>query len=199
LSYKALLRPIGWRAIGIGVLLLAVGCSSPGGRESRVKPASARRAAPDFALKDGDGKTVRLSSYRGKVVLLNFWATWCGPCMVEIPWFIDFERHYREQGFAVLGVSMDENGWRAVKPFVSELGINYRVVLGDDTVAQLYGGINALPTTFIIDREGRVAAIHQGLVSKSKYENDLRELFESPSRSTGAHAPGVPAVAVGAR
>lgn len=180
-------------------MLLAVGCSSPGGRESRVKPASARRAAPDFALKDGDGKTVRLSSYRGKVVLLNFWATWCGPCMVEIPWFIDFERRYRQQGFAVLGVSMDENGWRAVKPFVSELGINYRVVLGDDTVAQLYGGINALPTTFIIDREGRVAAVHQGLVSKSKYENDLRELFENPSRSTRARAPGVPAVAVGAR
>jgi thiol-disulfide isomerase/thioredoxin len=123
---------------------------------------------------------VRLSDYRNKVVLLNFWATWCGPCKIEIPWFKELEQDYKDRGFAVLGVSMDEDGWDAVKPFVKDLGVNYRILLGTDIVAQMYGGVNALPTSFLIDRQGRIASVHLGLVSKSDYENDIQALLASP-------------------
>ena len=110
-----------------------------------------------------NGKMVHLSDYKGKVVLLDFWATWCGPCRLEIPWLKEFQSKFKDQGFEVLGVSMDDDGWAAVKPFVSELGINYRIVIGDDATAQIYGGVDALPTTFVIDREGRIAKVHVGL------------------------------------
>ena len=182
------IRKTGWAALAVS--LLVGGCSKPVSQEvSHLKAASARRPAPNFSLKDPDGKTVQLSDYRGKVVLLNFWATWCGPCKMEIPWFIDFERAHKDQGFAVVGISMDDDGWEAVKPFISEAGINYRVLLGNDSISQLYGGVEALPTTFIIDRDGRIASVHEGLVSKSTYEHDLDQLFQD---TPGARASGNP-------
>jgi peroxiredoxin len=167
--------------------LLLAACTSPAvsGR-SHLKPKGERNRAPNFSLKDANGKTVQLSDYRGKVVLLNFWATWCGPCKIEIPWFVEFEREHKGQGFAVVGVSMDEDGWRAVKPFVAQLGINYRILLGDDSVAQIYGGVDSLPTSFLIDRDGRIAATHVGLVSKSRYENELQQLFGISANASGA-------------
>ncbi len=175
----------------LAAALIAVSCSNSANEPSaRLKPAVERRSAPDFTLKDENGKTVHLSDYRGKVVLLNFWATWCDPCRIEIPWFVDFERRMKGQGFAVVGVSMDEDGWKAVKPFLSELSVNYRVLLGDDSVSQMYGGIDSLPTTFIIDRDGKIAATHIGLVSKSRYENDLKQLFEAEPRSAAVGRPG---------
>ena len=134
--------------------------------------------AADFTLKDADGASVKLSDYRGKVVLLNFWATWCGPCGVEVPWFTEFEQRYKSQGFAVLGVSMDEDGWSAVKPYVADHKINYRVLLGNDTIAQLYGGLDSLPTSFVIDKAGRVAfPPHIGLISKNEYVNEIQCLL----------------------
>jgi peroxiredoxin len=142
-----------------------------------------RKAAPEFELKDADGKTVRLSDYKGKVVLLDFWATWCGPCKIEIPWFIEFERQYKDKGFAVIGVSMDEEGWTVVKPFVTELAINYRVLQGNDSTADLYGGVSALPTTFLIDREGRVAWKHEGLAGKDDFEDRIKNIMERTSAS----------------
>jgi peroxiredoxin len=167
--------------------LLLAACTSPSvsGRAS-LKPGRERNRAPNFSLKDANGKTVQLADYRGKVVLLNFWATWCEPCKIEIPWFVEFERRHKGQGFAVVGVSMDEDGWQAVKPFISDLGINYRILLGDDSVSQLYGGVEALPTSFLIDRDGKIAATHVGLVSKSKYENELQQLFGTSANASGA-------------
>jgi peroxiredoxin len=141
-----------------------------------------RKAAPDFALKDARGADVKLSDYRGKVVLLNFWATWCGPCKVEIPWFVDFEDKFRDRGFAVIGVSMDEDGWQAVKPYIREKSVNYRVVLGTDAIAKSYGGIESLPTTLLIDRDGRIAAEHVGLVGKSTYEQQIGKLLGTPAK-----------------
>ncbi len=171
-------------------VLAAAGCSRPAMTvESHVKASDERKTAPNFSLKDENGKTVQLSDYRGKVVLLNFWATWCGPCKIEIPWFVEFERKHKDQGFAVVGISMDEDGWQAVKPFIADVGINYRILMGNDSIAQLYGGVDSLPTTFIIDRDGRIAAVHLGLVSKSTYENDLRQVFEG---SSGSRASGLP-------
>jgi cytochrome c biogenesis protein CcmG/thiol:disulfide interchange protein DsbE len=129
--------------------------------------------APDFTLRDVAGRSVRLSDYRGKVVVLNFWATWCPPCRAEIPWFIDFQNRYRDSGLAVIGVSFDQ-GWDAVRPFVAKTGINYPQVMGTDDVAALYGGVDSLPTTLVIDRTGRVTAVHSGLVDKAKYESEIR-------------------------
>jgi cytochrome c biogenesis protein CcmG/thiol:disulfide interchange protein DsbE len=151
-----------------------------------------RKVAPNFALNDSDGRTVQLADYRGKVVLLNFWATWCDPCRIEIPWFTEFERKHKDRGFAVVGISMDEEGWDAVKPFISEYRINYRVLMGNNEVAQLYDGVEALPTTFLIDREGKIAAIHEGLVSKSRYERDLNQLLDSPQGAAGTRGASRP-------
>lgn len=124
---------------------------------------------------------VSLSEYKGKAVLLNFWATWCGPCKVEIPWFIEFEQKYKDKGFAVLGVAMDEEGWEVIKPYVSDKKVNYRILGGDDAVAQLYGGVESLPTTFLIDKSGMIAGVHVGLVSKSEYEKDIQALVSAPA------------------
>jgi cytochrome c biogenesis protein CcmG/thiol:disulfide interchange protein DsbE len=131
----------------------------------------------ELNLKDISGQRVRLRDYRGKVVVLNFWATWCGPCKVEMPWFMQFEKQYRDQGFSVLGVSMDDDGWKSVRPYITAQKINYRVVVGDEPLTKLYGGVEALPTTFLIDREGRIAYTHTGLVGKDDYEKEIVELL----------------------
>ena len=146
-----------------------------------VKDEGKRQMAPDFGLKDADGKTVHLSDYRGKVVLLDFWATWCGPCKMEIPWFMEFERKYKDRGFAVLGVSMDDDGWKVVKPFIQETAMNYRVLLGNDQTGDLYGGIEALPTAYLIDREGRIAVQHVGLTGRRDFEDGIEKLLEADS------------------
>ncbi len=172
------------------ILALSAGCSSSPRtvRAASLKPANERKKAPDFALKDTNGQTVRLSDYRGKVVLLDFWATWCGPCKIEIPWFEEFERQNKDKGFAVIGVAMDDEGWDAVKPFAKERGINYRVVLGNDQVADLYGGLDALPTTLLIDRGGNIAAVHIGLSGKNEFEDGIQELLNTPA---GISVPAV--------
>ncbi|MEO7143285.1 MAG: TlpA disulfide reductase family protein [Bryobacteraceae bacterium] len=171
-------------AAAIAASLMAVGCASRSiEAKAAVKAEKDRQPAPDFALKDENGATVHLSDYKGKVVLLNFWATWCGPCKMEIPWFLDFERQYKDRGFEVLGVSMDDDGWQAVKPFVAAARINYRVLMGNDEVGNLYGGLDAIPSTFLIDRDGRVAAIHVGLVSRSRYQNEINNLLDSGERA----------------
>jgi peroxiredoxin len=183
-------------SVVVAVALLAgAGCSSSPHtvRAASLKPHKERRKAPDFALKDANGQTVHLSDYRGKVVLLDFWATWCGPCKVEIPWFQEFERQNKDRGFAVLGVAMDDDGWDVVKPFAQQRRINYRLVLGDDTVAKLYGDLEALPTTLLIDREGNIASIHVGLTGKNEFDDGIQELLNAPSDSSA------PAVLVRAR
>jgi cytochrome c biogenesis protein CcmG/thiol:disulfide interchange protein DsbE len=131
---------------------------------------------------------VKLSDYKGKVVLLNFWATWCGPCKIEIPWFMDFQKTYKDRDFAVLGVSLDEDGWDSVKPYIEEHKMNYRVVIGNDQVSQLFGSIDSLPTTLVIDREGRIASMHIGLVAKNTYQKEIEQLLEAPrdAPKTGA-------------
>ena len=155
------------------------GSCSKGSAARRASSSSAeRRLAPDFTLRDAAGQEVKLSDYRGKVVLLNFWATWCGPCALEIPWFIEFEQQYKSRGLEVLGVAMDEEGWPVIKPFIAEHKMNYRVLLGNDSVSQLYGGVDALPTTFIIDRDGRLAsAPYVGLAGKNEYLQEIQSLL----------------------
>jgi peroxiredoxin len=176
------------------------GCSKPqlSVSAASVKAEKERRAAPDFALKDAEGKLVHLSDYRGKVVLLDFWATWCGPCKIEIPWFMDFQRQNQEKGLVVLGVSMDDEGWEIVKPYLASMKVNYRVVIGNDHTAQLYGGVDALPTTFLIDREGKIAAVHVGLVDRKDFENGISELLQTPAKTASVRV-ALPAVAMGTK
>ena len=157
-------------------------------KAANVKPDKDRHAAPDFALKDADGKIVHLSDYKGKVVLLDFWATWCGPCKIEIPWFMEMQRKNKDRGFEVLGVAMDDEGWEVVKPFLATLAVNYRVVIGNDTTASTYGGVDALPTTFLIDRTGKIAAVHIGLTSKKEFEDGVEQLLQSPASASAARA-----------
>jgi cytochrome c biogenesis protein CcmG/thiol:disulfide interchange protein DsbE len=139
-----------------------------------------RMAAPDFILRDVRGVPVRLGDYRGKVVLLHFWATWCGPCRTEIPWFQEFGEVYRDRGFTVLGVAMDEDGRSAVKAYPDRRKGNYRILLGNEQVARKYGGIAALPVSLLIDREGRVATEHVGIASKREFEREIAELLGLP-------------------
>lgn len=175
-------------AVALGSLTLFTACSDSQSVRASAKAEKDRKPAPNFTLKDANGKSVSLSDYKGKVVLLNFWATWCGPCGLEIPWFEEFEQQYKSQGFAVLGVSMDDDGWPAVKPYMEEHKINYRVLLGNDSVSQLYGGLDALPTTFIIDREGNVAYPHVGLIGKNEYLNEIRSLLDNKPASAALHS-----------
>lgn len=192
-------RGVAAMAVLLCVMLAACSTESAVHPTSRVTPEKERKEAPDFALKDTDGRTVRLSDYRGKVVLLNFWATWCGPCKMEIPWFMELEQNMKGQGFAVLGIAMDDEGWQVVKPFLAHLRVNYRTLMGNDSVAQSYGGVDSLPTSFIIDRTGRIASVHVGLVSKSDYENEIQALLERTASRRGPVVAGVPAVIVGAK
>ncbi len=186
--------------------LLACGSSPTAAvKKASVKAAKERKTAPVFSLKDVDGKDVSLGDFKGKVVLVNFWATWCGPCKIEIPWFMEFEQKYKDQGFAVLGVSLDEDGWDAVKPYIARHKINYRVMVDTtETVSKLYGPfagppspdepepvIASLPTSFLIDRSGRVASVHVGLVSKSNYVHDITALLEDRADSRRAAGAAV--------
>lgn len=159
------------------VVVILSSCSAESSTNAAGKTSKERKAAPEFTLTDANGSSVKLSDYRGKVVLLNFWATWCGPCTLEIPWFIDFEQEFKSRGFEVVGISMDDDGWAAIKPYVAEHKMNYRVLLGNDSVSQLYGGVEALPTTFIIDRDGKIASVHVGLAGKDEYSNEIQSLL----------------------
>jgi len=129
--------------------------------------------APDVIFKDLDGKDVPLSSFKGKVVLINFWATWCDPCYIEIPWLIEMQQKYGAKGFTVLGVSMDDEGRAAVAPFLAKerfnvngqkLPMNYPIVLGNDDVATKFGGLLGYPTSFLISKDGKEIKKIQGLI-----------------------------------
>lgn len=131
--------------------------------------------APDFSLLTLDGKKVKLSDYRGKAVLLNFWATWCPPCKVEMPWFVDLQKQYGNDGLVVLGVAMDDSEPGTIAKFASEMGVNYPVLLGTDKVSDDYGDVQYLPTTFFIGRNGAIVDKLTGLLDRSDIENDVKK------------------------
>jgi cytochrome c biogenesis protein CcmG/thiol:disulfide interchange protein DsbE len=132
----------------------------------------------DFTLKDMNGKDVRLADLKGQVVLLNFWATWCGPCRLEIPWFVEFQEKYKDQGFRVVGISIDDPP-EALPPFAKRFTINYPLLVGADRedVQKAYGPIFGVPTTFIIDRNGRICIRHIGQVGREQFESEIKSLL----------------------
>jgi len=150
--------------------------SSAGGGKSDLP------MAPDVAIKDLDGKDVRLEQFRGKVVLVNFWATWCGPCRIEMPWFIEFQEKYADKGFTVLGVAMDVEGKEVVEPWLQQerfdvegqqRALNYPILIGNDSIGQRFGGLIGLPTSLVISRDGHITMRFLGLV---KHELILKEI-----------------------
>lgn len=160
--------------VAITILSVVTGA----GKESVIEPAtSATPLAQDFDLKDLSGKRVKLSDYKGKVVAVNFWATWCGPCRAEIPDFIKLREQYNSRGLEIIGISLDRGGPQAVANFAERFKINYPVVMGDQKTVDAYGPINAIPTTFVVDRQGRIHSRHLGLVSFNKIENTIKPLL----------------------
>jgi peroxiredoxin len=133
--------------------------------------------APAWQLQDLNGKTVQLSDFKGKVVILDFWTTWCPPCRAELPDFVALQKQYADKGVVIVGVSLDQGGPGVVSSFVKSHGIDYRIVIGNDNVATAYGNIQAIPTTFVIDRKGVIAAKHEGQTDKATFEQDIGKLL----------------------
>ncbi len=140
--------------------------------------------APDFTLLALDGSSVKLSDFRGKAVLLNFWATWCPPCKVEMPWFEDLQKQYGKDGLVVLGVAMDDSEPATIAKFASELGVNYQVLLGTDKVSDDYGDVQYLPTTFYIGRDGAIVDKMTGLLDRKDIEQAVKKTLNTNYRSS---------------
>ena len=162
-----------WIGAAIVILFFATGLTACGQRTAGTGSGT----APDFTLNDLDGEPFSFSSTRGKVVILDFWATWCPPCRMEIPHFMDLYKKYRRQGLEIVGVALDRGGASVVKPFAEKNGIDYPVVIGDQKVTVDYGGIRGIPTTFVIDRKGRIVQKYVGYREKEVFEEAIKGLL----------------------
>jgi cytochrome c biogenesis protein CcmG/thiol:disulfide interchange protein DsbE len=174
-------------AVGVAALLAVMVWADhkfpAGGSPSASSAAATPTDAPTVGLQGLDGKDTTLQQYKGQVVLVNFWATWCGPCKVEIPWMIEFQQKYSPRGFTILGVSMDEDGKKAVQPFLDkerfdvggqQMAMNYPIFLGSDAIGEKFGGILGLPTTMLFNRDGKKVRTIVGLVN----HDDLSKAIE---------------------
>ena len=137
---------------------------------------AAAKSATDFELKALDGRSVKLSDFRGRVLVLNFWATYCAPCRVEMPWLIDFYKRYKAQGLEIVGVSMDDGDQQQVDAFAKEMNVNYTILLGTHLVGDAYGGMRFLPRTFLVDRDGRIVKSLIGIKTKAEFEESIKQL-----------------------
>ena len=144
--------------------------------------------APDFDLPvlDAKGKTMKLSSLRGKAVIVDFWATYCGPCKIEMPWFVELQNKYGPDGLQIVGVAEDDAGEKAISDFTHKMGINYPILLGTEKVADLYGGLDGLPTTFFVDRSGKIIDRQLGLISESVIVDNIKKSLASTANSATA-------------
>ena len=164
-----------------------VDACAAGIRSALSSPANLRREivngkpAPDFMAVDSSGVNVRLSDFRGKVVVLNFWATWCAPCNVETPWLVELQKKYEDAGLLILGASLDDDGWTSVRPFITEKGVSYRTILANRQITNLYGGVDALPATVLIDTAGNVSETEIGLINRGEFETAIRALLPNQS------------------
>jgi peroxiredoxin len=142
------------------------------------------KRAPEFTLRSVDGKKVSLSDYKGKAVLINFWATWCAPCKIEMPGLVALRTQYAPQGFEILGVNADEPGTPHAKvaKFGQEQGLNYPLLMGDDSMERKYGGVEFLPTSFFVGRDGKVTAETAGLVSKDEIEASIKKALAAGAK-----------------
>jgi cytochrome c biogenesis protein CcmG/thiol:disulfide interchange protein DsbE len=165
--------------IGVVPVVLAVLMPRADNPPGNVKPAAMRKAMPDFSLHDLGGADWKLSSHRGGVVLVNFWATWCGPCQEETPGLIRIAHRYGSKGLSVAGISMDEGGTAPVRKFLKDFGVDYPVMMPDSKFL-LANEIENLPTTFLIDRQGRIAKTYVGGVREAVFRADIERLLGEP-------------------
>ncbi|HEY6572050.1 MAG TPA: redoxin domain-containing protein [Candidatus Eisenbacteria bacterium] len=175
-------------AAGVFALILATAGCGGGAKTSSDGTAAAPAGngevgsqAPAFELADLSGQTVSSSTFAGKVVILDFWATWCPPCREEVPHFVQLQSKYRDQGLAIVGLSLDAGGAKDVAPFAEEYNVNYTMLLGADDVAKAFGGINSIPTTFVIDRRGKVVKRFVGYTSPEVFEATIAPLLAATS------------------
>jgi peroxiredoxin len=179
--------------IGMAVLVTAIAIGlvwgdsernaprSPEGESARKTLAKAHGRAPDFELKDLEGKTVRLSDFAGQVRIVDFWATWCLPCRQEIPHFQSLYETYRKKGVTIIGISLDQGGSDVVKSFSREYKMTYPTVMGNVETARAFGDVRAIPTTFVIDREGMIFKKYVGYKEREVFEQDILTLLnENP-------------------
>ena len=170
----------------IVALMLYVGYHKarlPGVAGARLTQSS---VAPDFSLESLDGKTIRLSDLRGKAVLLNFWATWCGPCKIEMPWFVELQNQYGSQGLQIVGVAMDDASKKDISAFAKDMGVNYPILIGKESVGDQYGGVPALPESFLIARDGKIVDKIIGLRGKSEIEDAIKKALNTQPASSQA-------------
>ncbi len=160
----------------IGALMAVLPASCGGGGGAKA-PRPLVTTAPDFALKDVDGKVFHFSDTKGTVRLVDFWATWCAPCREEIPMFKDLHAAYGPKGFTLVGIAMDDEGVDKVKPYVDELKIPYVTLIGDEGVVDAFGGIVGFPTKFLVDREGRIVDTWVGEVPRAVLEKQIQALL----------------------
>lgn len=170
------MRKIVWIVVVIAVAIVVYEGTRHGSHSSGGRPGAVGSPAAAFSLPDLDGKPLDLASYRGKVVLLDFWATWCTPCRAEIPEFVEYQNKYGGQGFQVIGISMDDDA-TAVRPFYQQFKMNYPVAVGNAKLAESYGGILGLPVTFLIGRDGRIAAKYVGAADMQVLQRKLESLL----------------------
>jgi len=192
-------RMIGWSAVLVAAsLIIAVALTSapaprvlaqrcidcsvaiwqsiaPSTAVANLYPVDQRHPAEGFELKDANGTFVRLSDLKGKVVVVNFWATWCGGCQTEIPWFVEFYNKYKDAGLEIVGVSLDEDGWKSVRPYLAQKPIPYHIALANDAMRDK---LTTLPVTILIDRGGRTALTQLGVPAKVTYQADIEALLK---------------------
>ena len=171
--------------------IIDLSVAQPSGVQQAAKPGDAKQddntpppefpepqkgsVAPDFALKSlPDGKEIRLSSLRGKAVLVNFWATWCEPCKIEMPSLVDLQKKYGPQGLQIVGVAMDDAEDKEINTFAHKMGVNYMVLRGTEKVGELYGGIEHLPMTYYLDRSGKVVDATEGMAGEATFEDAIK-------------------------
>jgi thiol-disulfide isomerase/thioredoxin len=172
---RILVLALGGVVIAVAVGLLLRAGPGGGGPAPTVRLVKNAVPVPDFTLTDLDGRTFTMSSLRGKVVLVNFWATWCGPCRVEIPALVELQKKYRNN-LVILGIATDESSADLVGAFAQQNGMNYPIVMATDDVRRAFPGVFALPTTFVVDPEGRTRQKHVGLIDVRTYEDETRAL-----------------------
>ncbi len=143
----------------------------------KTPPGPGAKPAPSFTLQDLKGNQISLSDFKGKVVVLDFWATWCPPCVKEIPHFIELYEQYKDRGFAMVGISLDREGISVVKLFAQKYRVNYPILMTDGQVQKEYGGIPSIPTTFVIDSAGNIRQKYVGYREKAVFEADIKKLL----------------------